>query len=83
MHRARYNELKSTILKINAKHSHKFIDRNKLSEKDLKKYKRKIKSKILRERHRLFTKSIITTMIVLSLMIYVAKYLYNLFLNSF
>ena len=80
--RARYNETKIAVSKIKSKY-HKFQDRSTLTEEELTKYKRKIKSKLIKDRQKAFFKSLVITIVIFGIIIYVIKFLYNLFNNSF
>jgi hypothetical protein len=80
--RARYNEMKVAVSNIKSKY-HKFHDRNTLSEIELIQYKRKIKSKLIKDRQIAFFKSLVITIVIIGIIIYVIKFLYNLFNSSF
>jgi hypothetical protein len=82
MHRARFSELKKAVSKIEAKY-HVFKDRNTLTERELTQYKRKVKNKIIRERQKVFLRSLTITILISISIIYITKFLYNLFLDSF
>ncbi len=82
MRRARYNEMKKAVSKIEAKY-HVFKDRNTLTESELYQYKRKVKNKIIRERQKIFLRSLTITILISISIIYISKFLYNLFLDSF
>lgn len=82
MKRARYNELKEAVLKTKSKY-HKFVDRNKLSDTELYQYKKKVRSKIKKDKQLIFLKSIIITAVIGLAIIYTTKFFYNLFINSF
>ena len=81
-HRATYSDLKKAVININAKY-HKFRDKSKLTERELTQYKRKIKSKIIKDRQKAFLKSLVITIVIIGITIYVVKFLYNLFNSSF
>ncbi len=81
MHRARYNELKEAVSKIKAKY-HTFHDRRQLSEDELKIYKKRIKSKIKRNRQKSFLISGFITLIIISLIYHAAEFLFDYFLKS-
>lgn len=82
LRRARYSEMKNTVSNIKAKY-HKFNDRNILSDKELIKYKKKIKSTIYKKRQIVFLKTFTITILVCIIIVFISKYLYTLFLNSF
>ena len=79
LHRARYNELKEVVDKIKAKHPHKFVDRSQLSEKELKKLKKKIKINIVKGRQKSIIISLLLTAIVCTSIYLIAHFLYNYF----
>ncbi len=82
LRRARYSDFKKAVSNINAKY-HKFRDKSTLTERELTQYKRKVKSKIVRDRQKAFLISIILTIAVSILIVYLVKFLYNLFSTSF
>ena len=66
MRRSRYNDMKEAVSKIKSKY-HVFHDRSQLSENELKIYKKRIKSKIRRDRQKAF---------------FISVFLFNYFLRS-
>ena len=79
LHRARYNELKTTISKIKAKYTHKFVDRNQLFEKELKTLKKKIKLGIIKGRRKSILLSLLVTTLVCTAIYFIVVFLYNYF----
>ena len=82
MHRSRYNIMKNVISKTKTKYT-RFNDRNQLTKEELIKYKKQIKASIVKERWIVIIKSLSATAIIAVLIIYISKFLYNLFINSF
>jgi membrane protein insertase Oxa1/YidC/SpoIIIJ len=82
LHRAGYNELKEVVDKIKAKHPHKFVDRSQLSEKELKKLKKKIKINIVKGRQKSILLSLLFTAIVGTAIYFIVVFLYNYFFMS-
>ena len=80
-HRAKYSDLKKAVTNINAKY-HKFRDKSTLTERELIQYKRKIKSKLRRNRQKVFLISIFFTLVISLIIVFVSKFLFNYFLRS-
>lgn len=79
LHHARYNELKEVIDKIKAKHPHKFVDRSQLSEKELKKLKKKIRINIVKGRQKSIWLSLLLTSLACVTVYLIVQFLYNYF----
>jgi hypothetical protein len=82
MRRIRYQELKNTISNVKAKY-YDFQNHNELSEEELISYKKKIKSSIYKNRRTSFLRTCTVTILVGLIIIFIVKYLYTFFLNSF
>jgi len=82
MHKSRYNKLKEAIRNTQTKY-HDFRDKSQLTPEELIKYKKQIKASIVKERWIVIIKSLSATAIIAVLIIYISKFLYNLFINSF
>jgi len=82
IYRSRYREMKEAVSKIKSNY-HTFHDRNSLSEKELQQYKKKIKTRIARNRIRGFIFSFLITIILTVTIGIISVFLYNYFLSSF
>lgn len=82
MHRARYNELKEAVSKIKSKYPHKFVDRNQLTDNELKVLKNKIKNQIIKERQKSFIISLFFTTLVCGAIYFIAQFLFHYFYKS-
>jgi len=82
MHRSRYNIMKNVISKTKTKYT-RFNDRNQLTKEELINYKKQIRASIVKERWIVIIKSLSATAIIAVLIIYISKFLYKIFINSF
>ena len=80
LYRTHYNELKNAITNIKANY-HKFSDKNQLSPEEIKRYKKKIKQRIRREKQKAFIISISITALTGISIYFISKLLYNYFLG--
>jgi len=78
IHRARYSDLKKAVSNIHAKY-HVFVDRSKLTELELKRYKQKVKQKIVRDRQKTFVISIFITILIGGFIYLTSVFLFNYF----
>lgn len=82
LHRARYQELKDAVSKIKSKHPHKFIDRNKLPDKDIAKLKKKIRTQIILGRRKSFIITLVISFLICTVLYLILISAYNYFYNN-
>ncbi len=82
VYRNRYKDMKEAVSKINSKYS-TFHDRSNLTPEELKKYKKKIKSRIIYKRQKVFVTSFLITILLVGIISFLSVILFNYFLSSF
>lgn len=82
IYRTRYQEMREAVSKINSKYS-VFHDKSNLTPEELRRYKKKIKSRIIRNRQKVFLTSFLITILLAGAIGFISVFLFNYLLSSF